>query len=101
MFSKSIVRKVTLPMAGAALVAGIFAGSGHVHAQPIHLGDGTPCTTADGKSVPEGTTGKDRWGITYVCISGKWEVSPQALTVDPGTRFPKAPVNTTRLSASQ
>ena len=95
MFS-SISTRIVKTSATALVLAGIgigLAGGGAANAQPIKLGDGTPCTDASGNSVPEGTIGKDRWGVTYVCISGKWEPAPQAFEVSPsikGTRAPRA-----------
>jgi hypothetical protein len=87
----SLVRKAGAAVAVAAVAATFFAGSGSVHAAPIviQLGDGTPCKDANGNTVPEGTTGKDKHGISYICISGKWEVTPTAITTgDGGPRFP-------------
>jgi hypothetical protein len=82
----------TLALVGT-LGAGLFFGTAAAHAQPIQLGDGTPCKDSTGASFPEGTIAKDRWGLTYVCISGKWEVSPQALTVSPTNPVHRAPIS--------
>jgi hypothetical protein len=94
----SLLRKVTASVAIAAVAATFFVGTGRVDAAPIviQLGDGTPCKDASGNSVPEGTTGKDKNGISYICISGKWEVTPTAIVTDGGG--PRLPLQRANVS---
>jgi len=85
MFSnlKSRLDKATLAaMVAATLATGLVVGTGVAQAQPITIGNGTPCTYG-GTSYPEGSVITDARGWKFMCISGEWEEVLDAVAVRP------------------